>query len=249
MRDKLKQRRDKFVDNIKLKRDKYNDMMLSKTASKMGFVYGISIMFLFIYFLGRYPHSHFYLLTTLILVCHIFWRHINYLFFTVKYTFYLVDFCYFSTYLLVYYYTYARSEEYLLRLTFLCANGALAVSTWAFKGTLAIHRVDSLTSLCIHVIPLIITNHIRWFVVPTQSSFSSSEHVFAFTPDSELSWSEWTHYMLIVPLIFYVLWVIPYAIVQFYIFPDYIKRKNSETLYLYFRYQVGWSKKILAPQS
>lgn len=208
------------MTEIKAKRDKYNDMMLSKTASKMGFVYGISIMFLFIYFMGRYPNSHFYLLTTLILVCHIFWRHLNYLFFTVKYTFYLVDFCYFSTYTLVYYYTYARQEEWLLRLTFLCANGALAVSTWAFKGTMAIHRVDSLTSLCIHIIPLIITTHIRWFVVPEQQASSlanadsqSQSQMFAFTPDSELSWSEWSHYMLIVPLTFYALWVVPYALV------------------------------------
>lgn len=98
-------------------------------------------------------------------------------------------------------------NEMLLRLCFLSGNGAMAVSVWAFRNSFVLHRIDHLTSLCLHLIPLILTNHLRWSVQEFEAGLDPVDRKFAFISDgSDETWAEWRLTMLWYPLQVYCVW-------------------------------------------
>ena len=49
---------------------------------------------------------------------------------------------------------------------FLFSTGPLSAAIAAFRNSLVYHRVDMLTSLAIHAIPMTLMCHIRWVTIP-----------------------------------------------------------------------------------
>lgn len=80
--------------------------------------------------------------------------------------YYLLDICYWSTVLLLYWFWFDSRNETIFRMCFLLTNGCLAVSVLAFRNSLVFHDMDCMTSMGIHMAPMIITTHIRWHMIP-----------------------------------------------------------------------------------
>ena len=170
---------------------------------------------------------------------HLFVRHVYYIFFC-KCGFYLTDFCYLSVYMMLYLINFAPNNETLLRLCFLSANGAMAVSVYLFKNSLALHRIDSLASLWIHLIPLIVTNHMRWKLAHREAFLPESERVFA-TIKEDITWAEWRTIMLYYPFLIYLAWSCFNGSIQFLFCAGYIERTKQNSLFKYF-YNFEWSR-------
>ena len=79
---------------------------------------------------------------------------------------YIFDFCYLGNYVLLAYTLIFPSCPWLLSALFVQANGALAFAIGAFRNSLVYHKMDMLTSLSIHSVPMILSFHLRWSVVP-----------------------------------------------------------------------------------
>lgn len=156
------------------------------------------------------------------MLLHIGWRHIYYIG-ALKSGFYLTDFCYLSCYMMLYLINFDPGNETLLRLCFLSSNGALALSVVIFRNTLALHRIDHLTNLVTHLVPMIVTMTLRWHIAPREAQLDANERVFA-TINEDLSWEEWRTLMLWNPLMVYFAWSMANGAIQFVFCRSYIER-------------------------
>lgn len=84
------------------------------------------------------------------------------------YHMYLIDFCYVANIALLIYLNFSSKSSWLFVTCFVFANGPLAAAILAFRNSLVYHRVDMLTSLAIHAVPMTLTLHIRWDTIPNQ---------------------------------------------------------------------------------
>lgn len=136
--------------------------------------------------MGAYPRSIYLTFTTTFMLLHIGWRAIYYIC-ALKSGFYLTDYCYLSCYMMLYLINFDRGNETLLRLCFLSSNGALALSVVVFRNTLALHRIDHLTNLVTHLVPMIVTQTLRWHIAPAEAQLDENERNFAVVND-DITW-------------------------------------------------------------
>ena len=220
----------------------YYTAPFQRTADKFNFTYGVALVVANAYLIGAFPRDYYFSVITYIFAVHMIWRHIYYLTAT-NLSLYLTDYCYVMNYLTIYLVNFDQKNETLLRVCFLAANGTLAFSVWAFRNSLALHRIDNLTSLFQHLVPLVMTQHLRWKVNTLESSLPEEERIFAQV-DNDLSWVEYGRLMFFNPIALYLVWTSCNACIQFIICKDYIKRTNQLTLCTSF-YDIKWSKKLL----
>ena len=205
---------------------------------KISFVCGVLILWFFAYFLGRYPKDFFFTFYTWLIIPLVFFRWIRYVKIGMHY--YLIDLCYFATALTLYNIWYEPKNEALMRIGFLLSNGCLAVSIMAFRNSLVFHDMDCITSMGIHAAPMLITHHIRWYTIPEEATWPADQQKFT-TISTGLDWNNYLRLQLLNPLCFYFLWLFIYAIVNFVIVRNRIKRKNYNTLYYYFIGMPYWN--------
>jgi hypothetical protein len=124
-----------------------------RKADKFAFMAGTSMIIAFSFILGRYPDTFIYQFTPILLLTLIATRYVHYI--LVGYHMYLVDFCYFANFMLLYLIVFQPKDEQLLRSVYLYASGPLSIGIVAFRNSLVYHKIDFLTSLSIHAIPLI----------------------------------------------------------------------------------------------
>ena len=58
---------------------------------------------------------------------------------------------------------------------FVFANGPLSLAIVAFRNSLVYHKIDYLTSLAIHAIPMTIMTHIRWYTILEQANLPKEQ--------------------------------------------------------------------------
>ena len=58
------------------------------------------------------------------------------------------------------------TNEQLFKMVFLYSNGCLGIAIAAFRNSLVFHRIDYITSLAIHVVPMLTSVRIRWYIIP-----------------------------------------------------------------------------------
>jgi len=80
-----------------------------------------------------------------------------------KWQFFLLDFCYTANMLLILQLIAFPKSPWFFLINFITARGPLAIAVMIFRNRLVFHSVDKLTSLCIHVLPGIVTGLIRQF--------------------------------------------------------------------------------------
>ena len=130
---------------------------------KCAYVFGTTIIVLYSYLIGKFPHTHIYTYVTFLLGGLLIHRYYTYYF--SSYKMYLVDFCYTANFALLILINFMPKCQWLVITCYLFSNGPLAAAIAAFRNSLIYHRVDALTSLAIHAIPMTLTTHIRWITI------------------------------------------------------------------------------------
>lgn len=179
---------------------------------KVAYVFGTSIIILYSYLIGKYPHTLIYDYVLLLLSGLLIHRYQSYA--QNGYHMYLFDFCYVANFLLLALLSVAPKCQWLMVTVFVFSNGPLAAAIAAFRNSLVYHRVDMLTSLAIHAIPMTLSVHMRWFTVPEQEHLPAEQQQFAPFADTS-SWGDFLDNFFLNPLLIYFIWLVGYGIVNF----------------------------------
>lgn len=102
--DTTDKQRQKIHNRIKRQSDRIEKLMHSapfwRTADKVGFMVGVTIMLTFIYFIAKFPHDFFYKYYTVLMPTLIFLRMGHY--YSLGWHYYISDFCYYANCLVLY---------------------------------------------------------------------------------------------------------------------------------------------------
>jgi hypothetical protein len=80
---------------------------------------------------------------------------------TMRWQYFLLDFCYFANVVLVFYLWLAPTNVALFQICFAFANGPLGLAIVAWRNSLVFHSLDKTTSLFIHIEPVMVSYAIR----------------------------------------------------------------------------------------
>ena len=225
---------EKARKQFKKRRQRVSRMMntapFQRKKDKFAYLLGSNFAIFFGYLLGKFPHDHVYTYINFMmgfLLCH---RYYDYI--TNGYYYYLADWCYFANFALLYFINFDPKNELLQVTCYLFANGAIAVAIVAFRNSLVYHKIDMLTSLAIHAVPLILNIHIRWVTIPLQQHLPPEEQRFNPTPVFE-TWGEWFHCFFVYPLRAYSFFLFCYSTVMF-VLTDKVRKFEIECTYTYF---------------
>ena len=128
---------------------------------------GTNVIVFFAYLIGKHPHDIIYTYSTFVMGALLTYRCVT--FWQKGWKFYLVDFCYFANFVVFYFINCAPKSQWLFISCFVIANGLLASAVAAFRNSLVYHKIDLLTSLAVHSIPMCLTHHIKWYTIPDQT--------------------------------------------------------------------------------
>jgi Protein of unknown function (DUF2838) len=122
---------------------------------------------------------------------------------SIGFHFFLLDFCYFCSVLLLFYLWLYPTSALLFQLCFALCNGPLLFAIVLWRNSLVLHDLDKTTSLFIHLMPVLVTYSIRWLGTDADA-FAISE--LAGEPSMSLMAS------FAVPLGFYCFWQAAYLV-------------------------------------
>lgn len=126
------------------------------------------------------------------------------------------------------------------------ANGPLAYAIIAFRNSLVFHKIDFLTSLGIHAIPLACMVNFRWVTLYDEAKLPEGERFYMVIDDifeSNQTWTDWYFEMFVYPIALYMVWAIIYYLINFVIAEEAIRTKNYDTTYMYFS-RKSWVKDL-----
>jgi hypothetical protein len=200
-----------------------------RLADKLGFIVGTFTIVSFSYLIGKYPNDIFYTYYVFTTIVMLFLRVLHY--YHCGWHYYISDFCYYVNVLVLYLITYDSHNPQLVKMCFLYSNGAIAFAIYQFRNSLVLHKIDILTNLGIHILPMLVTYHIRWFTIPDQANQPIQR--FCDLP-VESDWPSYLRSMIFMPVLFYAIWSVNYSMLNFKIAADRIKRKGRENMYQLF---------------
>lgn len=147
-----------------------------RLIDKLYFILGVVILIANTFMLGRYPNTFYYyhhVLTVCFLTA---LRLYNYK--QKGWHYYLFDFCYFANSLIMYFLVFEPKNDYLFKVFFTYANGPFGLAIPAFKNSMIFHKLDNLTSIAIHIIPLVTSWNLKWYTIPFEASLPEDERYF-----------------------------------------------------------------------
>jgi hypothetical protein len=207
---------DKMMKRMQKQRKRIDKMMATapfrRRMDKCAYVFGTTIIVLYSYLIGKFPHTVIYGYVTVLMTALLLHRYYSY--YTNGYHMYLLDFCYTANFGLLILLNFAPNCQWLLITCYLQSQGPLAAAIAAFRNSLVYHRVDMLTSLAIHAIPMTLTLHIRWDTVPNQADLPLDEQRFAPFPDIS-TWDAFFDNFFKWPLAIYFVWLFVYGVCNF----------------------------------
>ncbi|CDW79016.1 UNKNOWN [Stylonychia lemnae] len=232
-----------FLKRKRILEQYMNKAPIVRFMDKIFFIVGVLLLIATTYMLGRYPNKHYYTfhiytVTTLVVI-----RLFNYR--IKRWHYYLFDFCYFANTLIIYYLVIDPKNDILFRIFFVYANGPFGLAIPAFKNSMIFHKLDNLTSIAIHLIPLVTSYNLRWTTLFYERSLPEGERYFLnIDEDNEKFTLNFLFKMFFIPFAVYILWAFLYYMKVFIISSKKIKERNYETMYIYY-YNQAWAKKIL----
>ena len=145
--------------------------------------------------------------------------------------FLLLDFCYFANGLALLYLWTMPTSARAFQILFMVSNGPLAWSVLTFSQSLVFHSHAHMTSVFIHISPMLLTHALRW-ADPRSHGFAicGAPATTATPPDCGGSVSAWT-LLRDATTLFYVPWILTYYVVTFLLLGDYLKSNRYQTLY------------------
>lgn len=181
---------------------------------KLAYVFGTTMLIAYSYLMGKYPHTHIYTFVSVLLTGLLIHRYYSYALVESHYKWYLLDFCYIANVLLLVLINFAPKCQWLLITCYIFSNGPLAAAIAAFRNSLVYHRIDMLTSLAIHAIPMTLSIHIRWYTVPEQEHLPLEEQKFAPLSQNE-TWGDAFENLVFNPIKIYLCWLVAYGFINF----------------------------------
>ena len=142
-------------------------------VDKEWFMIGVTNMVLSAYIVGRFPALYFVYFTPKVLSL-IGLRLVK--FYRRKQHFLLWDFCYWANFLCIFYCWVMPKSPRVFRVVFMCANGPLAWSVLAFNHAMVFHSYAHMTSVVVHVSPLLLSYGLRWSAAPVSEDSIGSHH-------------------------------------------------------------------------
>jgi hypothetical protein len=133
-----------------------------------------------------------------------------------KYHMFLLDFCYFVNFLLVYYF-YMFPHKTLFHALFVITNGPIAGAIILWKNALVFHDWDKVTSMVVHMWPALVTYCVRWY--PPLNSPVEQDGASLVLPFSAYITN---------PVIIYSYWQVGYLFKTMLL--DYKKLKNDKNI-------------------
>lgn len=118
------------------------------------------------------------------------------------------------------------------------ANGGLAVAIAAFRNQMVFHNIDNLSSLALHISPLLITHNIRWNTLPAEAKLPADKRRFFDSLDTSFTWTE----IVVIPLGLYGIHTMIMFLINFIWAKKRIAARNYETMFQYFERQKSWHK-------
>eukprot|EP00913_Durusdinium_trenchii_P033717 g31563.t2 len=115
---------------------------------------------------------------------------------------------------------------------FMCANGPLAWSVLAFNHAMIFHSYAHMTSVVVHVSPLLLSYGLRWYAAPMSESSMGAKHFLVCDGDAESCLNVSFQDLLCGTLVrFYLWWLVLYYIWIFVALGSYIERHAYQTLW------------------
>jgi hypothetical protein len=173
------------------------------------------------YILGSRP-TYFYLWHTPKSVVLIFMRWLAFLREKPAQHYLLLDFCYWANLLLLLYCWVVPHSHVAFEVLFVAANGPLAWSVLAFNQSLVFHDWQRITSVFIHVSPMLFTFGLRWNVDDRFSVCADPPGCASVTARALVT--QTLRY-------FYVPWILGYYLIVFLLMGSYIRKKGFQTLF------------------
>ena len=115
----------------------------------------------------------------------------------------------------------------MFQVLFLVCNGPLAWSVLAFAQSLVFHSHAHMTSVFVHVSPMLLSYAIRWRHAPDREVFTGRPFAICDGACNEGPQQLLGHALLY----FYVPWIVLYYLWVFVMLGDRIKRRSYQTLY------------------
>lgn len=182
---------------------------------------GVVLVIATTYLLGRYPHDVYYNYHCFAVISLVALRFYNYK--KKRWHYYLLDFCYFGNTLFILFLTAYPKNEMLFKMCFVYANGPFSVAIAAFKNSMIFHKLDTLISLTIHVLPMVTAWNLKWSTIPYENTLDKDKrYFFSYSDNNESTYFESFYSLFLVPLAFYFVWVILYYIKNFIVSPKKI---------------------------
>lgn len=132
----------------------------TRLFDKICFIFGVLCVMTTCYLLGASPDAGYYVWHAILVNVLVIYRIKMY--YDLKYHYYLFDFCYFANVVFSYFLMKDPTSKRLFYISFMWSTGPLALAIGAFRNSLVFHSVDHLTSLTIHVIPLLSAWNMHW---------------------------------------------------------------------------------------
>eukprot|EP00039_Didymoeca_costata_P007120 m.96495 g.96495 ORF g.96495 m.96495 type:complete len:385 (+) comp13548_c0_seq8:271-1425(+) len=184
---------------------------------KLAFTFGTMNVMLTCFIVGASPTSyHLYYTPTAIILIFMRWRQFK----KEKKQNLLYDFCYWANFICLYFVWFSPQNPELFQIIFMCANGPLAWSVLAFNQSLIFHSWQHITSLVIHISPMLLTYGLRWF---PDDRFKVCGDEGCDIPGKILVWNALFK--------FYIFWIVGYYCWVFIVLGTYIKEQGFQTLY------------------
>ena len=139
-----------------------------RLVDKISFIFGVLLLILTTFMLGRYPNTYYYTHHVCTVSSLVVFRLYNYR--KKGWHYYLFDFCYFANFLMIYFLLFAPKSDVLFKVFFVFSNGPFGLAIAAFKNSMIFHKIDNLTSIAIHLIPLITAYNLKWNTLPYEAS-------------------------------------------------------------------------------
>jgi len=196
-------------------------------VDKQWFMIGVTNLVLSAYILGAFPNLYYLFFTPKVLSL-IVLRLVK--FYKKKQHFLLWDFCYWANFLCIFYCWVMPTSPRLFRTVFMCANGPLAWSVLAFNHAMIFHSYAHMTSVVVHVSPLLLSYGLRWYAAPVGDTLGASHFLVCDTPEGCSTHSGME--LIGVALVqFYLWWLVLYYVWIFGALGSYIERHSYQTLW------------------
>jgi hypothetical protein len=225
-----------FIKRKKVIERYMNHAPLVRFMDKVFFIFGVLLVIITTFLLGRRPNDIYYTYHVIVIISLVAIRLINYR--IKKWHYYLFDFCYFANALIVYFLMIDPKNDILFKVFFVYANGPFGLAIPAFKNSMIFHKIDNLTSIAIHIIPLATSWNLRWTTLAYEKTLKEEDRYFLTLPEDDQNLDfNFFNKMFLIPFALYLLWALLYYVKVFIVSSKKIADRNYETMFIYYMNQ------------